>query len=181
VETLKQALAASTLPAMPDGTPQAHAPELLTEKTALNKLPSVEELEKLGAWTEEDAAALKGVTEELLSDPTTRAHSEPGRRHSAAHVIDGQRQGQGRAGSRTSMNWPNSPALLELKPCVISIVSQKAKPQFGRSRGLWWTGRAICRHCRASFLTTARLSSGRGADGRELVLMRWGMRRRFSR
>lgn len=75
VEPLKQALAASTLPAMPDGTPQAHAAALLTEKTALNKLPSVEELEKLGAWTEEDAGALKGVTEELLSDPATRART----------------------------------------------------------------------------------------------------------
>jgi energy-coupling factor transporter ATP-binding protein EcfA2 len=70
-----KAVVATALPAMIDGTEQSTLVALLNEKTPLLKIPTVGELDTLGAWTAEDAAKATQVESEMAADPTGRART----------------------------------------------------------------------------------------------------------
>lgn len=81
----------------------------------------------------------------------------------------------GLAGSRSPMNWPNLPALLELKPCATSTASQKARLQFRAMARAMVDRTGNMPPLPAIFPDYGAPIVREGRDGRELVLMRWGM------
>ena len=88
MEPIKKVLAAA-LPEMVPDTVQAASVALLFEKTAVANIPSAEQYEELGRWTEEDAAKLARIEREIGADPAARAREkERGAKLITAHLAE---------------------------------------------------------------------------------------------